>query len=332
MNTLHANAKFSQVPRLVCKFKDSPSQEMILSDVRRLDGDMDLMEALSRPVPTDFYELLALDFEESDKPMIVASTSMIMAMMMGDKAPTGLSQEQELKAAYRRLQKLAHPDIAGDAATEIAALLNLAYATLSDPQARQAYDEELRTYRRGVGTYDGRPVSSWRGPEGETRALFIDETTCIGCMQCAVVAPDTFFMEEEHGRARVHTQWGDDEEVVKEAVGACPVDCIHYVEREQLPLLEYVMKSCKRECVALMGRRRSGNMGSAPANQNPFVKAESFIKKRKYANIDKVLASGTARLHDEQLSAAISQAWLALPDELKRKGWPQWAGETAPFA
>lgn len=39
-----------------------------------------------------------------------------------------------------------------------------------------------------------------------------------------------------------------------------------------------------------------------------------------------VLASGKARLHDEQLAAAITRAWLALPDLIKRKGWPQWTG------
>lgn len=29
-----------------------------------------------------------------------------------------------------------------------------------------------------MGTYDGRPVSFWAGPEGETRAIFVDETAC----------------------------------------------------------------------------------------------------------------------------------------------------------
>jgi ferredoxin len=63
-------------------------------------------------------------------------------------------------------------------------------------------------------------------------------------MNCTAVAPDTFFMEDEHGRARVHTQWGDSHDAVGEAVATCPVDCIHYVDRKQLPLLE-----CVRLCV-----------------------------------------------------------------------------------
>ncbi len=62
-------------------------------------------------------------------------------------------------------------------------------------------------------------------------------------------------------------------------VCVCVCVCVMY---------RFVMKGCKRECVALMGRRRSGNMGSAPANQSPFVKAELFVKKRKSANWEKV--------------------------------------------
>jgi hypothetical protein len=34
------------------------------------------------------------------------------------------------------------------------------------------------------------------------------------------------------------------------AVESCPVDCIHYVQRSQLPLLEFVMKRCERRVLA----------------------------------------------------------------------------------
>ncbi len=49
-----------------------------------------------------------------------------------------------------------------------------------------------------------------------------------------------------------------------------------------------------------------------------------------------VLAAGKARLHDEQLAAAITRAWLALPETIKRKGWPRWvdgdmAGSTSTY-
>ncbi len=32
--------------------------------------------------------------------------------------------------------------------------------------------------------------------------VYVDEVTCIGCTNCAMIAQSTFFMESEHGRAR----------------------------------------------------------------------------------------------------------------------------------
>lgn len=57
----------------------------------------------------------------------------------------------------------------------------------------------------------------------------------------------------------------------------------------RLYCLRYVVKGCPRENVAVLGRRRSGNMGSAPANHNPFFRAELFLKLRKGANIEERL-------------------------------------------
>mmetsp|Transcript_13886 Transcript_13886/g.21083 ORF Transcript_13886/g.21083 Transcript_13886/m.21083 type:complete len:430 (+) Transcript_13886:233-1522(+) len=68
--------------------------------------------------------------------------------------------------------------------------------------------------------------------------VYVDEHTCIGCTNCAMVAQSTFFMEPEHGRARVFEQWGDDEETVQIAIETCPVDCIHYVPYDELVRLE----------------------------------------------------------------------------------------------
>ena len=61
--------------------------------------------------------------------------------------------------------------------------------------------------------------------------------------------------EDDYGRARVSTQWADDAEYVSEAIDLCPVDCISYVPRDQLALLEFVMKGCKREDPAILARR-----------------------------------------------------------------------------
>jgi ferredoxin len=83
------------------------------------------------------------------------------------------------------------------------------------------------------------------------------------------------------GRARCHTQWGDDEETTQVAIELCPVECIYWVKRSQLPVLEYAMKGCKREDIAIMARRRSGNMGSPPSGQNPFAAAEQMLRLRR---------------------------------------------------
>jgi len=49
--------------------------------------------------------------------------------------------QSEVKGAYRSLQKRCHPDIAGPAGHDMAIILNEAYAILSDPNARFAYDK-----------------------------------------------------------------------------------------------------------------------------------------------------------------------------------------------
>ena len=38
--------------------------------------------------------------------------------------------------------------------------------------------------------------------------VYVDEHACIGCTNCAMIAQSTFFMHDEHGRARVFQQWG----------------------------------------------------------------------------------------------------------------------------
>jgi len=68
--------------------------------------------------------------------------------------------------------------------------------------------------------------------------VYVDEVTCIGCTNCAMIAQSTFFMDDEHGRARVFQQWGDDDESIEVAIATCPVDCIHYVPYNELVRLE----------------------------------------------------------------------------------------------
>jgi len=71
-----------------------------------------------------------------------------------------------------------------------------------------------------------------------SQMVYVDEHSCIGCTNCAMIAQSTFFMHEEHGRARVFQQWGDDDETIAIAIETCPVDCIHYVPYDELKRLE----------------------------------------------------------------------------------------------
>jgi ferredoxin len=71
-----------------------------------------------------------------------------------------------------------------------------------------------------------------------SQMVYVDEHTCIGCTNCAMIAQSTFFMHDEHGRARVFDQWGDDDETIQIAIETCPVDCIHYVPYDELVKLE----------------------------------------------------------------------------------------------
>ena len=70
------------------------------------------------------------------------------------------------------------------------------------------------------------------------KGVYVDEITCIGCKHCAHVARNTFYIEPDYGRARVVNQDGEPEEVIQEAIDTCPVNCIHWLEYEELKELE----------------------------------------------------------------------------------------------
>jgi len=66
--------------------------------------------------------------------------------------------------------------------------------------------------------------------------VFIDEDSCVGCGNCWNVAGRTF-VATGTGRARTADQEGEEYGVVLQAVGTCPVDCMHFVglrERREL--------------------------------------------------------------------------------------------------
>ena len=72
------------------------------------------------------------------------------------------------------------------------------------------------------------------GGELRQKAVWVEESDCIGCRYCAHVASNTFLMIAETGRCRAIRQDGDSIERIQEAIDTCPVDCIHWVNFEHL--------------------------------------------------------------------------------------------------
>jgi ferredoxin len=70
------------------------------------------------------------------------------------------------------------------------------------------------------------------------KGVYVDEITCIGCLHCAHVARNTFYIEPDYGRSRVIRQDGDSDDLIQEAIDTCPVDCIHRVDYSELKNLE----------------------------------------------------------------------------------------------
>lgn len=149
------------------------------------------------------------------------------------------SSFKEIKESYRKLQKKYHPDIAGQQGHEHTLLLNEAYNVLMKDDLRKDYDASIGHVRVGfVGDTLDMGYSSWNGPF-RPHALFVDEKACIGCRECVHNARNTFIMDETIGCARVNVQFGDDDTSIEVAVESCPMNCIHWVEREELAVLEY---------------------------------------------------------------------------------------------
>jgi len=76
------------------------------------------------------------------------------------------------------------------------------------------------------------------GTPQQLRFVYVDEVECIGCMYCAQIARNTFFIEDDAGRARAFAQGQDDPDLVLEAIDSCPVNCISFVDLEDLTILE----------------------------------------------------------------------------------------------
>ena len=122
------------------------------------------------------------------------------------------------------------------------------------------------------------------------------------------------------------------------------MDCIYFVDRSELPLLEFIMKGCKRENVAIMANRsgvrlerkmfesplagaliHTHTQGSSLTCECPFERAGVYARAR-FGKVEEAVRSRRAGrvAHDHALAAAIAGAWLELPDEVRDQGWPNW--------
>ncbi|RLM54346.1 hypothetical protein C2845_PM10G12200 [Panicum miliaceum] len=118
---------------------------------------------------------------------------------------TVYSTPQEIKEAYRKLQKQHHPDIAGYKGHDYTLLLNEAYKVLMRSLSRHADGKSRAGPLWKWSHWDG--YSSWNGPV-RSQALFVDENKCIGQL----------------------------------AVESCPVNCIHWVDSQELPMLGFLSR------------------------------------------------------------------------------------------
>lgn len=100
------------------------------------------------------------------------------------------------------------------------------------------YEADLLEDLKEVESHTKVDIDTETGDPVRAQMVYVDEHACIGCTNCAMIATNTFYMNDEYGRARVYNQWGDDDETIQIAIETCPVDCIHYVPFPELKALE----------------------------------------------------------------------------------------------
>jgi len=211
--------------------------------------------------------------------------------------------KKEIKTAYYSIAKECHPDVDGENGHLACIMLNEAYDLLSSPD-RGWYTEQLRQAREDFEDgFTGEPRSKWgkKAPLEETRAVFVDECTCIGCKNCVWAAPAVFRLEPEHGRSYVFGQWFNDEDAIQQAIESCPVDCIHWVDKEELPALEHVMAKISRVGVGIMQQ----GMGIV---EDPFAAAASYAKRRAEKLKKRASKEREQRARESKAEAALRKA------------------------
>ncbi|KAL5723902.1 hypothetical protein ACHQM5_007239 [Ranunculus cassubicifolius] len=235
------------------------------------------------------------------------------------------SNPKEIRDAYRKLQKKHHPDVAGQKGHDYTLMLNEAYNVLMKDNLRKDYDASIGTLREEY-EFSGSGYSSWNGPMRE-KALFVDETACVGCRECVHHASKTFMMDDTLGCARVKVQFGDENQRIEVSVDSCPVNCIHWVDKEELAVLEYLNRPRPKEAYGMFG-------GGWDRPSNVFMAAKYFIKQLKEKDLTNNSKSGRVRVDVEEETAAQAQARATAAMKLQmdkfstiwswvREFWPQ---------
>ncbi|XP_074276052.1 uncharacterized protein LOC141599827 isoform X2 [Silene latifolia] len=198
---------------------------------------------------------------------------------------------QQIKKAYYNCMKSCHPDLSGDnpETTNFCMFINDVYSVLSDPVQRMVYDE--------IHGYSLTAINPFMDDSSPRDHVFVDEFSCIGCKNCANVAPDVFQIEEDYGRARAYKQCGY-ADLVQQAIDTCPVDCIHWTSAAQLSLLEDEMRRVERVNVALM-------LTGMGASSDVFRMANSRWEKRQ----SKVLEQARSRMMKQKGSGSPDSFW-----------------------
>mmetsp|Transcript_120656 Transcript_120656/g.235008 ORF Transcript_120656/g.235008 Transcript_120656/m.235008 type:complete len:388 (+) Transcript_120656:36-1199(+) len=274
--------------------------------------------------------------------------------------------KSEIKHAYHLKMKACHPDICGEQGVDMAKLLNEAYALLQVPETRSAYDLTLPSQNeshsqveaeddeydlnpfwqfkpmtkedRGMvaPTWKNRPRSRSnynkvaeedRGENWEDQKfVYVNPFNCIACRNCLDVSPKTFGWDNFTGRAKVFNQWGESEEYISCSVQSCPVDCIHWVGREELQALEYVTARAVYDdggqLPCPMSNRNGFHAGGTLLD--PFEMAKDFMRK---LNNDRQRAREKIKKATGQVSRVrlrIQEVFRKLPPAVRQLAWPRW--------
>ncbi|KAG9442609.1 hypothetical protein H6P81_018463 [Aristolochia fimbriata] len=104
-------------------------------------------------------------YTATERPLRYASPKRAQSTSLYDVLGiTAGATRQEIKAAYRRLARVCHPDVRKDAASEAEFMrIHAAYATLSDPEKRADYDRicRPRAPMRTPSSFSGYSRRTW---------------------------------------------------------------------------------------------------------------------------------------------------------------------------